>query len=164
MHDSSTTSLRLSTARVFWAFALGSLRPRIGLELKTLALLCSFALANPALGGLEKYSSLVKADSPSTISAPPHRGVRITYLGTNAYLFETRDTTLLVDPYFSRQSLFRMAFNLQPVPEENLIAQWLRDHRKIDAVLVTHGHVDHLYDAPRILRETGRSSSRPPRA
>ena len=145
----------LSTARDFRAFALSSLRPRIVLEWKTLVFLCCLALANPALGGLEKYSSLVKADSPSTISAPPRRGVRITYLGTNAYLFETRDTTLLVDPYFSRQNLFRMAFKLRPVPEENLIARWLRDHRKIDAVLVTHGHIDHLYDAPRILRETG---------
>jgi len=123
--------------------------------LKTFVFLCCFVLAHSALGGLEKYASLVKADSPATTSAPPRRGVRITYLGTNAYLFETRDTTLLVDPYFSRQSLFRMALKLRPVPEENLITRWLRDHRRIDGVLVTHGHIDHLYDAPRILRETG---------
>jgi L-ascorbate metabolism protein UlaG (beta-lactamase superfamily) len=123
--------------------------------LKTFVFLCCFVLAHTALGGLEKYASLVKADSPAAISAPPRRGVRITYLGTNAYLFETRDTTLLVDPYFSRQSLFRMAFKLRPVPEENLITRWLRDHRRIDAILVTHGHIDHLYDAPRILSETG---------
>jgi L-ascorbate metabolism protein UlaG (beta-lactamase superfamily) len=155
MHDSSTAPVRLSTARIFWSFALGSLRPRIGLELKTLVFLCCFVLAHPALGGLEKYTSLVKADSPATISVSPRSGVRITYLGTNAYLFETREITLLVDPYFSRQKLFRMAFKLRPVPEENLMTQWLRDHRRIDAVLVTHGHVDHLYDAPRILRETG---------
>jgi L-ascorbate metabolism protein UlaG (beta-lactamase superfamily) len=146
----------LSTAMVFSASALDCFRRRIGLELKTLAFLCCFLLANSAFGGLDKYASLVKADAPATISAPPpRRGVRITYLGTNAYLFETRDTTLLVDPYFSRQNLFQMAFNLRPVPEENLITQWLRDHRRIDAILVTHGHVDHLYDAPRILRETG---------
>ena len=122
--------------------------------MKTLIFLGFLALAAPALSGLEKYSSLVKADPPPATSAPPRLGVRITYLGTNAYLFETRDTTLLVDPYFSRQSLFRMAFKLRPVPRNELIAQWLRGHPKIDAVLVTHGHVDHLYDAPQILRQT----------
>ena len=145
----------LSTARAFLASALESLRRKIGPELKTVVFLCFFALANPAPGGLEKYSSLIRADPSPTSSAPPRRGVRITYLGTNAYLFESRGATLLVDPYFSRQNLFRMAFKLRPVPRNELIAQWLRGHPKIDAILVTHGHVDHLYDAPQILRQTG---------
>jgi L-ascorbate metabolism protein UlaG (beta-lactamase superfamily) len=110
---------------------------------------------SPAPGGLEKYSGLIKADPPSAIAAPPHTGVRITYLGTNAYLFESRDATLLVDPYFSRQKLFRFALRLRPVPQPQLLASWLHHHPKIDAVLVTHGHIDHLYDAPQIVRETG---------
>jgi L-ascorbate metabolism protein UlaG (beta-lactamase superfamily) len=127
----------------------------IDVELKALLFLCLCVWASPALGGLEKYSELIKGDSPSTISAPPRSGVRITYLGTNAYLFESRETTLLVDPYFSRQNLFRVALKLRPLPQPQLIAQWLRDHPKIDAVLVTHGHIDHLYDAPQIVRVTG---------
>jgi L-ascorbate metabolism protein UlaG (beta-lactamase superfamily) len=81
--------------------------------------------------------------------------VRITYLGTNAYLFESRQATLLVDPYFSRQSLSRTALKLRPVAETQMIAEWLRNHPKIDAVLVTHGHIDHLFDAPQIVRATG---------
>ena len=109
----------------------------------------------PALAGLEKYSQLVKADPPPALSAPPRSGVRITYLGTNGYLLESRDTVLLIDPYFSRQSLFRTALKLGPVRETNLINQWTREHPKIDAVLVTHGHVDHLFDVPPIARATG---------
>ncbi len=127
----------------------------IDVELKALICLCLFAWASPALGGLEKYSELIKTDSPPAISAPPRSGVRITYLGTNAYLFESRDTTLLVDPYFSRQNLFRVALKLRPIPQPQLLDQWLQCHPKIDAVLVTHGHIDHLYDAPQIVRETG---------
>ena len=116
---------------------------------------CLLISALPAHAGLEKYAQLVKADPPSAISAPPRSGVRITYLGTNAYLLESRDTILLIDPYFSRQSLFRTALHLEPVPETNLMAAWLRDHPKIDAVLVTHGHIDHLFDVPPIVRATG---------
>ena len=144
----------LSNPSLFWASAFESLRRNIGVKLKTLIFLGFLALATPAPGGLERYSSLVRADSAPSASGPPRRGVRITYLGTNAYLFESRDTTLLIDPYFSRQSLLRMAFQLRPVPRNDLIAQWLRGHPKVDAVLVTHGHVDHLYDAPQILRQT----------
>jgi L-ascorbate metabolism protein UlaG (beta-lactamase superfamily) len=123
--------------------------------LKAIIFLGSLACASAALGGLEKYPRLIKADSPPAMAALPRSGVRITYLGTNAYLFESRDTTLLVDPYFSRQKLFRFALKLRPIPQPQLLASWLHDHPKIDAVLVTHGHIDHLYDAPQIVRETG---------
>jgi L-ascorbate metabolism protein UlaG (beta-lactamase superfamily) len=118
-------------------------------------LLCLLVSVLPAHAGLDKYAQLVKADPPSAISAPPRSGVRITYLGTNAYLLESRDTLLLIDPYFSRQSLFRTALHLAPVPETNLVATWTRDHPKIDAVLVTHAHIDHLFDVPPIVRATG---------
>jgi L-ascorbate metabolism protein UlaG (beta-lactamase superfamily) len=109
----------------------------------------------PAGAGLDRYAALIKSDPPARRSAGPSDGVRITYLGTNAYLFESRDTVLLIDPYFSRQSLFRTALKLEPVRETNLINQWTHDHPKIDAVLVTHGHVDHLFDVPPIARVTG---------
>ena len=109
----------------------------------------------PAFAGLGKYSHLLKADPAAALSSPPRSGVRITYLGTNGYLLESRDTVLLIDPYFSRQSLGRTALKLEPVREANLINQWTREHPNIDAVLVTHGHIDHLYDVPPIARATG---------
>ncbi len=112
------------------------------------------AIGTASAAGLQAYADLVRADPLPVHVVPPASGVRITYLGTNGYLLEARDTTLLVDPYFSRQSLARAAFNLDAVPQPKLVDQWLRQHPHIDAVLVTHGHVDHLLDVPQILRTT----------
>lgn len=124
-------------------------------ELKVRILFCLLLSITPALAGLEKYAQLVKADPPNAAPTRPRDGVRITYLGTNGYLLEARDAVVLVDPYFSRQSLTRSALKLEPVRETKLINQWTREHPKIDAVLVTHGHIDHLYDVPPIVRATG---------
>ena len=86
----------------------------------------------------------------------PATGVRITYLGTNGYLLEVRGCTLLVDPYFTRAGLAASALNLRMASSPRLVAEGLaRLPRKIDAVLVTHGHIDHLLDVPAVMRSTG---------
>src|SRR4051812_46587233 len=102
----------------------------------------------------ERFPSLVGRDE-RVDPALPREGVRLTSLGTNAYLFESRDAVILVDPYFSRMSLLRVALRLRTVAQPQLVFDWLRGVRHIDAVLVTHGHVDHLFDAPQIVGATG---------
>jgi L-ascorbate metabolism protein UlaG (beta-lactamase superfamily) len=110
-------------------------------------------LSPAAHGGLDRYQDLVVADGDLR-SAPPKRGLRVTYLGTNAYLLESRSATLLVDPYFSRMSLLRVALNLRALPKRELIERYL-PVRQIDAVIVTHGHIDHLLDAAEVMTLTG---------
>ena len=70
--------------------------------------------------GLQRYRDFIVADQDVSF-APPKTGVRITYLGTNAYLLQSRDAALLIDPYFSRVGLFRAALNLPVASSRELI-------------------------------------------
>lgn len=104
--------------------------------------------------GLERYSDLTVADVLPAASGGGD--VRVTYLGTNGFQFESSNHALLVDPYFSRINLWRVLLGSPVQPDEHRIDDAMKHlASKVDAILVTHGHVDHLLDAPVLIRKTG---------
>src|SRR6184192_538538 len=113
-------------------------------------LLLTFAA--PAFGaGLAPYAQLVVSDS----HVNPRNGVRVTYRGTNGYEFEFKGHALLVDPYFSRVDVLNVALGPRIQPNISRITDAMRHLApKVDAILVTHGHYDHLLDVPVVMSRT----------
>lgn len=66
-------------------------------------------------------------------------GLSVWYLGCNGFVLRTAETTVYIDPYFGTGEHRRYAVRMCPVPMDPA------DATRCDAVLVTHGHVDHLH-------------------
>lgn len=70
--------------------------------------------------------------------------MRFRWLGTAGFEFSSGGSHLLIDPYLTRNPHSRPRQELQSA-----------DFSSADAILVTHGHFDHVYDVPPIARASG---------
>lgn len=89
---------------------------------------------------------------PAVVCVPPSSGWRAVWLGHSSFLLQGCGVSLLIDPVFSQ--------HCAPLPLPSLRRKVpppcdLEDLPRIDAVLLTHSHYDHL-DMP-TLRKLGRS-------
>ena len=134
--------------------------PRAHRFMTGLGFMAASVLLPPGCAGLESHKDLFVADPPSPdpghAQRPPATGVRVTYLGTNAFLLEAADAVVLVDPYFSRIAFVPVALNWHIEPNVKRIeAALARLPKQVDLILVTHAHFDHLLDVPQIAQRTG---------
>jgi L-ascorbate metabolism protein UlaG (beta-lactamase superfamily) len=119
------------------------------------AAICGLILfAQAAHAGLAKYSAFVVADATENAPAP-RDSIRVTYLGVNGFQFENGNHALLVDPYFTRAGFWSAALNQRIESKPDRVNEGLKHIRpRVDAILVTHAHFDHLLDVPEIMRRT----------
>ncbi len=99
-------------------------------------------------------AALACATAPAVAPrAPPARRgeVQLTYLGVAGWMISDGRATVLLDPYFSRQPIQSDDQLVRP-DEQEITAH---APAKVDAILVSHSHADHLLDAPVIALRTG---------
>ena len=74
----------------------------------------------------------------------------VRWLGTATFEIRSAQTVLLIDPYFTRDSLWHLLTH----PAKPDLARIEPHLDSIQAVLVGHSHIDHLLDAPTVARRT----------
>jgi len=68
----------------------------------------------------------------------------LTWYGTASFRFETEGRIFLIDPYLTRNAAARPALPIGPL-----------DVTAGREIYISHGHFDHMCDAPQIARQTG---------
>jgi L-ascorbate metabolism protein UlaG (beta-lactamase superfamily) len=104
---------------------------------------------------MSAYERLFPRFRPKRYHRPRGSGegaaVRVAWLGAAGFIIETATTTLLIDPFVTRPSIFGLRKRI--VSDDAVIARHVP--LRATAVLCGHSHYDHVADAPRIARRTG---------
>lgn len=130
-----------------------------GVRRGVLAAVWLATLACRSAGGLDPrlhFQSRAEAESQAG-----NDSVRVTFLGTQGFLLERGGQAVLTAPLYSNPPLDRVLRN-DPLRvderriDERLPASWVRD---ASAILVGHGHYDHLMDVPYIAQAKATSAA-----
>jgi L-ascorbate metabolism protein UlaG (beta-lactamase superfamily) len=100
---------------------------------------------------------LATAQPAASDDAVARRPVKITYLGNAGWQIDDGRKIILVDPFISE---FRTSQQHEQVSDDDpIITPWTEGIDahipRADYILITHGHEDHMLDAPYIAKKTG---------
>ncbi len=81
--------------------------------------------------------------------------MELTYLGTNTMVMKKGQTTLVIDPHFTRPGFLKLLSRLEPNTRRVSRGLRLAEAASVDAVLLTHTHYDHALDLPAVIDLAG---------
>ncbi|WP_175470629.1 MBL fold metallo-hydrolase [Pedobacter hartonius] len=88
-------------------------------------------------------------------SIPNKDAVKVTYLGVTSLLLDDGKTQLLVDCFFSRPSVFKVATS--KVSTDTALVNTVLSQYKINrlkGIFISHSHYDHAFDAAYVAKKT----------
>lgn len=90
----------------------------------------------------------------STTAIKPGQ-IKVTFFGTSTLLFDDGETQMLIDGFFSRPPVGKVAFG-KIKSDTTLIRAVINKHQvsRLKAVFVCHSHYDHVMDAPAVCKLT----------
>lgn len=103
---------------------------------------------------MQKYRSYFSADTLQDSLKPG--ALKVTFFGTSTLLFDDGETQLLIDGFFSRPPLGKVAFGRLKT-DKKLITQVISQYRinRLKGIFTCHSHYDHAMDAPEVALQTG---------
>lgn len=118
------------------------------LRLALWLLLAPVACAHPPPAWLTDADREIRLCEPGAAT----ERVQLQYLGSGGVLLRRGGTALMTPPFYSNPPLYQVGLGIRLVPDEGRIERGLPRVDDVRAVLVGHGHYDHLMDLPVVLR------------
>lgn len=118
------------------------------------AIACGAALSLACAGSL--YGLPVDTEPrclPCANEACAREPLEITTLGAAGYVFQRGGDTIVVDPFFSNPSIWRVGLFLSIEGNREVVEERMPELPNASAILVGHAHYDHLLDVPIVARE-----------
>jgi len=103
---------------------------------------------------LDNFQSYFSSSQPDGLLDT--NAVKVTFFGTSTLLFDDGQDQILIDGFFSRPPVGKVAFG-KVKSNEPLIRQLINKHniKTLKGVFVCHSHYDHSMDAPLLSKITG---------
>lgn len=91
-----------------------------------------------------------------TDTAHRNNSLKVTFFGTSTLLFDDGQTQLIIDGFFSRPPVGKVAFG-KVKSDKKLIEKTIEKHhiKNLKGIFVCHSHYDHAMDAPLLSQLTG---------